>query len=271
MKKTLQYFILPFCVFLSVQTFSQSLDTTIYIQSDILGETRSVTIGLPSGYYNSNKTYGSLYVLDAENKYNICRAAHQFFEISTRIPGSIMVAIANSSKENRNRDLLPPNFGGSDSLFRAFVEKEVMPYIEKNYRVNEDRTLSGHSHGGVFTVMTLLKRPDLFERYIAIDGSFQIINSNLPDSLTMDFTGKSLYICSSDGLYGYGEDISFDMKTNNMIFQNYLKRARNSNTGLRFYAEHIQDDHSHVLITGFQRGYRWVMDWPISEGTLRKQ
>ena len=39
---------------------------------------------------------------------------HQFFEISTSIPGTIMIGIENSSKKNRNRDLLPSNFGGSD-------------------------------------------------------------------------------------------------------------------------------------------------------------
>jgi len=112
-------------------------------------------------------------------------------------------------------------------------------------------------HGGVFAVNTLLQKPALFNKYIAADASFQIINSNLPDSLSIDLTGKSLYICSSDGLYGFGEEISSDMRTNNMIFQNY--RLQNKHTGLRFYAEHIADDHSHTLITGFSRGFRWIM------------
>jgi|GEM_PF-3788774 len=248
-------------------SFSQSSDTTVYLQSEVLGEKRSITIGLPRNYQTSDQAYACLYVLDAEYKYDISRSIHQFFEISTQLPNTIIIGISNSSKESRNRDLLPSNFQGKDSLFRDFVQNEVIPYVEGAYRCNSDRIIFGHSHGGVFAVNTLLQKPALFNKYIAADASFQIINSNLPDSLSIDLTGKSLYICSSDGLYGFGEEISSDMRTNNMIFQNY--RLQNKHTGLRFYAEHIADDHSHTLITGFSRGFRWIMGWPISNETLK--
>lgn len=267
--KITSYFQSVLILLLALPCYSQSIDTTIYIDSQILGEMRSVTIGLPKDYNESNQIYGSVYVLDAEYKYDIHRSIHKFFEISTQLPSTIMVGISNSSKENRIRDLLPSNFQGSDSQFRDFVQKEVIPYVESRYRVNEDRTIFGHSHGGVFTVNTLIQKPELFNKYIAVDASFQIINSNLPDSLTLELSSKSLYICSTDGLYGFGEEISSDMLTNNMIFQNY--RTQNRHTGLRFYSEHIQDDHAHSLITGFHRGYRWVMGWPISKETLRNK
>ncbi|MEM9929056.1 MAG: hypothetical protein AAF840_04520, partial [Bacteroidota bacterium] len=107
----------------------------------------------------------------------------------------------------------------------------------------------------------------VFDGYIAADASFQIINANLPDSLSLDLSNQSMYICSTDGMYGFMEEISKDHYTNNIIFQNY--RFKNRHTGLRFYAEHIEDDQSHALITAFHRGYRWIRDWPISEETLR--
>ncbi len=258
--------VILFLIF-SFHMFSQSLDTTIHIESKNLGEMRSIRIGLPKAYYESDKIYSAIYVLDAEYKYQICRSMHQFFEISTSIPGTIMIGIENSSKKNRNRDLLPSNFGGSDSLFRAYIATEVIPYIESHYRANDDRTIFGHSHGGVFAVNTLIQRREMFKRYIAADASFLIINSNLPDSLVFDLSDKSLYTCSSDGLYGFGEEISSDMLTNNMIFQNYT--VQNRHTDLRFFSEHIQDDHSHSLLTAFHRGYRWIMDWPISKETIK--
>ena len=248
--------------------FGQSLDTTIVIQSKILNEQRTVRIGLPSEYYSSDSDYASVYVLDAEYRFDICRSMHRYFEIATRMPKSIMIGIANLSKETRNRDMLPPNFGGTDSLFRLFITEELIPYVEKHYRVNEERAIAGHSHGGVFTVNTLIHHPHIFSKYVATDPSFQIINSNLPDSLSGDLSNKSMYICSSDGLYGFGIEISSDMLTNNMIFQNY--RVQNRNTGLRFYAEHVQDDHGHSFLTGFHRGMRWAFDWPISKETLKK-
>ena len=268
MKNHLQIFTIFLLAWTSYSCAAQSIDSTFSMYSQILGEMRSITVGLPGNYKTSTASYETIYVLDAEYKYDICRSSHKYFEISTRLPGTIMIGIANSSKENRLRDLLPSNFQGQDSVFRSFIEIELIPFIEKHFRCNSTRTIFGHSHGGVFAVNTLLNNPKMFDKYIAADASFQIVNSNLPDSLTIDLSDKSLYICSTDGLYGFGEEISSDMLTNNMIFQNY--RLQNRDTGLRFFAEHIRDDHSHSLITAFHRGYRWVMDWPISKDTVRK-
>ncbi|NET35822.1 MAG: alpha/beta hydrolase [Cyanothece sp. SIO1E1] len=247
---------------------SQSLDTTLTIHSEILSEERSIRIGLPYGYFESADDYSVLYIMDAEYRYDFCRAAQQYLGISTRIPNSIMIGISNLSRETRNRDLLPSNFGGKDSLFRKFIELELIPFIEKNYRCKRERLLAGHSHGGIFAVNTLLQQPNLFDKYLATDPSFQIINSNLPDTWPADLSQKSLYICSSDGSYGYNEEIASDMYTNNVIFQNH--RVQHAASGLRFHAEHIPDDHGNSFMTAFHRGLRWVNNWPISKATLKQ-
>lgn len=247
----------------------QSLDTLISINSSILGEERRIQIGLPLGYFESDDAFSTLYIMDAEYRYDVCRSIQQYLGISTRIPPTILVGIQNLSRETRNRDMLPPNFGGTDSLFRKFIELEVIPYLEEHYRCRSERIIAGHSHGGVFAVNTLIHQPALFDKYIGTDPAFQIINANLPDSLATDaFAGKSLYINSSDGLYGFGADISTDMFTNNVIFQNF--RMQNEDAGLRFFAEHIEDDHGNSFMTGFHRGLRWIQEWPISKATVRK-
>jgi predicted alpha/beta superfamily hydrolase len=45
----------------------------------------------------------------------------------------------------------------------SFIEKELIPYIEKNYRTTGYRTLSGNSRGGLFVLYSLIERPDLFQ------------------------------------------------------------------------------------------------------------
>lgn len=245
---------------------AQSLDTTLIFHSDILSEDRVIKIGLPSAYFETNDSFSSIYVLDAEYKYDVCRSSQQYLEISTRIPNSVLIGIANLSRDSRNRDLLPSTFDGIDSLFREFIDKELIPFIESTYRANSKRTISGHSHGGVFALSTLLTEPRLFDSYIAIDASFQIVNSMLPDSLTSIHVGKSLYFTSSDGFYGFNEEISSDMITNNVIFNNYL--VKQDVHGFKYYREHIPDDHGNSFITGFHRGLRWVNNWPISIETL---
>ncbi|MEM6319757.1 MAG: alpha/beta hydrolase-fold protein [Bacteroidota bacterium] len=246
----------------------QSLDTTFQMYSKTLSEYRTIKVGLPSNYFNSTESFNSIYTFDAEYKFDIHRASQKYLEISTRIPNSILIGINNISRETRNRDLLPKNFEGHDSLFRDFVLLELIPYIDNHYRTDSIRTMAGHSHGGVFTVVTMIKRPEMFKNYIAIDAAFQIINTVLPDSLDASLNGKSLYYTTSDGLYGFNEEISADMLKHNFIFNYYL--VQNPIASFKVYREHIADDHGNSFITGFHRGIRWVNSWPISLHTVRK-
>ena len=92
----------------------------------------------------------------------------------------IVVGITNT---DRTRDLTPtkatgpnaaqfPTAGGADN-FLKFIETEVIPEIEKRYRVQPYRVLAGHSFGGLFAVHTLITRPELFNSYVAVSPSLQ--------------------------------------------------------------------------------------------------
>jgi uncharacterized protein len=50
--------------------------------------------------------------------------------------------------------------------FLSFIEKELIPSIEKTYRTNGQRILKGQSLSGLFTLYALLTKPTLFEAYI---------------------------------------------------------------------------------------------------------
>jgi predicted alpha/beta superfamily hydrolase len=55
--------------------------------------------------------------------------------------------------------------GAHDYL--AFVERELIPYIEARYRADpQRRALGGHSLGGLFGAYALLTKPELFQHYI---------------------------------------------------------------------------------------------------------
>ena len=92
----------------------------------------------------------------------------------------IVVGITNT---DRTRDLTPtkatgpnaaqfPTAGGADN-FLKFIETEVIPEIEKRYRVQPYRVLAGHSFGGLFAVHALITRPELFNSYVAVSPSLQ--------------------------------------------------------------------------------------------------
>jgi predicted alpha/beta superfamily hydrolase len=102
------------------------------------------------------------------------------------IPRSIVVGIANV---DRRRDLAHPTTieadlkacpttGGSQK-FIEFIEKELQPFVEKQYRVSNMRTLIGQSLGGLFSVEILLKKPGLFDKYIIVSPSLWWDNGSI--------------------------------------------------------------------------------------------
>jgi predicted alpha/beta superfamily hydrolase len=92
-------------------------------------------------------------------------------------------------KMNRTRDYTPayaPDGGygaeyqkvsGGGPKFRSFIASELAPLIERRFRADaHDRTLVGHSYGGLFATYVLLTEPALFKRYIIVSPSLWYAN-----------------------------------------------------------------------------------------------
>ncbi len=142
------------------------------LDSTILAEKRTILVSLPEGYEQSpNQHYQVLYTLDGETHFkHVVGTTTWLNGQSQMLPGTIIVAIKNTS---RYRDFTPTkpkgeqsNAGGAKA-FLNFIAKELIPHIDKTYRTNDTRILSGHSLGGLFTLYAFAQRSDLFQAYIA--------------------------------------------------------------------------------------------------------
>lgn len=155
------------------------------IQSKILNEDREIHMYLPQNYDTSNKKYPVLYVLDGESEFHQITGIVNELSIGGRIQEMIVVGIPNfSPRLHRIRDFgRAPNkllekyasLGLKADNFIAFLEKELIAHINQNFRTDNFRILSGKSLSGNFTVDLMLRKPDLFEAYIA---SSPVIGSN---------------------------------------------------------------------------------------------
>ncbi len=147
------------------------------IESKLLGETRTLRIGLPDGYADSKVPCGVLYLLDGESLFVQAVGALRHVGENDVLP-MIVVGINNTE---RTRDLTPPagetqtadfpSSGGS-AKFRRFIIDEVRPWVDSQYRTGEVRFLAGHSFGGLFTAETLLLEPQSFTGYLVLSPSF---------------------------------------------------------------------------------------------------
>ncbi len=175
---------------------------TRLIESKVLGEDRPYHVHLPSTYKDKTLSpiaYPVLYILDGETHFHSASGTVAYMGGTMQIPETIVVAIPNTT--DRMRDLTPSNVlvdkhgkqddslassGGGDNFLR-FIETELIPVIEANYRTLPHRTLVGHSLGGLITLHALLTKPDLFQNYIAIDSSLwwddELLNKNVEEFL----------------------------------------------------------------------------------------
>jgi len=157
------------------------LGVTDKIQSTVLGESRTLNIYLPDGYSkNTSGKYPVIYLLDgsADEDFIHITGIVQFLTMIQQMPNSIIVGIANV---DRKRDFTYPTTiqddlkkyptTGHSDKFISFLEKELQPYIEKNYRVTQERTLVGQSLGGLVATQILLEKPNLFSNYVIVSPS----------------------------------------------------------------------------------------------------
>jgi len=113
-----------------------------------------VNIHLPADYDASGEKYPVLYLLDVDQDFVFGSAVSDFLSRNFRIPGLIVVGVFLGKVSG-----VPP-------ALIAFLENELFPFIEKNYRVQPCRTLYGHSARSFAALYVLLNRPDLFYGYI---------------------------------------------------------------------------------------------------------
>jgi predicted alpha/beta superfamily hydrolase len=150
------------------------------IKSTVLGEDRVILVRTPAGYEKNKLAYPVLYMTDGDAHIGHTSSTIDFLVRNGRMPEMIVVGITNT---DRTRDLTPakgtgdnadrfPTAGGADK-FLKFIETEVIPEIEKSYRVQPYRVLAGHSFGGLFAVNALITRPELFNSYVAVSPSLQ--------------------------------------------------------------------------------------------------
>jgi predicted alpha/beta superfamily hydrolase len=172
----------------------------------------------------------------------------------------------------RVRDYTPtreehlPQSGGADN-FLSFMKHELFPFIETNYRgENNNRTIMGCSLGGLITLYALFKEPGLFKNYVAASPAFgwdREVIYQFEKKFTDQIPGSRLFMTMGGverGLSGYKKLEQY------MASRNYtnlkMKSSVLENTG-----------HSGTKGEGFSRGLQFVFkrnEMALSPSVLQK-
>ena len=189
-----------------------SIGDRIEFRSVVLSEKRRINVYLPQAYQtNKDKNFPVIYMPDGGIHEDFLHIAGliQIGALNWTMRPFILVGIENT---DRKRDLTGPSdnpkdkaigeLTGGSNKFRQFIRHELMPLISKNYRINSETAIIGESLAGLFVVETLLKDPDLFDSYIAIDPSLWWDNQRLVQTSISDLaknltTPRKLHLAAS--------------------------------------------------------------------------
>jgi predicted alpha/beta superfamily hydrolase len=156
--------------------------------SKIFHNTRMLRVWLPANYgspHNAHRSYPVLYLQDAQNLFDEATSNAGEWHVdetvdhlvgSFKIPPMIVVGI-DYPGQDRSSEYLPysdPHHEQYDVAapkevrgkeYVTFLLTEVMPFIEKKYRVSRGAVntgIGGASYGGVISLYTVLHHPAVF-------------------------------------------------------------------------------------------------------------
>jgi len=237
------------------------------INSHVLNEERTLFINLPDSYNDTTevkKKYPLLILLDGATHFNITSGIVHFLSANrTRnhlMPETIIVAIENV---NRERDFTVtkiktkrPNSMGGGKNFLNFIENELIPYVDKNYRTETYRTLVGHSLGGLLALNAYMDDKSAFDAYIAIDPSIwwsPELTKEKVDAIKPVTFNKKLYIATA------GLKKERYVKNKKRHEQLYRLLQEKAGKGWRAKIDFFENEnHRTVPLTAIDRGLRFL-------------
>jgi predicted alpha/beta superfamily hydrolase len=250
------------------------------IPSKILGQQRKVWIHIPASN-GGNKVkdrghYPVIYLLDGSENFNTVVSITEHMAESSLCPPMIVVGIVHSNRLTElttGTDKELPGVVGNGEKFMAYVEKELIPYIDATYPTTTYKTLIGHSLGGLTVMNTLLHKPALFNSYVSLEASLWWDNQKpVKEAKTIlpaqNYKGKTLFIAIANRMEKGVDTLSVQKDTSGstaLIRSNleFIKDLnKNKKNQLRFKYKYYEDDnHPSVRLIGEYDALRFIFDF----------
>jgi len=176
------------------------------LKSKIFNNSRTIRVLLPPDYSepeNAKRFYPVLYLNDGQDLFDAkdsmftgkeWHVDETVYDLIAKgeIEPIIVVGIDNPGKAMRPNEYLPwediylspPMPDPHGSLYPEFLEKEVIPLVETNFRVSAvrlNRALGGSSYGGLITLYSAIEKPKLFGRLLMESPSFYVSDAKVLD------------------------------------------------------------------------------------------
>jgi predicted alpha/beta superfamily hydrolase len=242
------------------------------LSSELMGKDYQLYMSFPKSYSTKDTiSYPVLYVLDGRIAFPSIKGTKDALDLfgDDEIEDVIIVGIGSGLNtrswaisrtydytisidtiHDRNREKqrdLPEGTvksGGADEFLKC-LKTEIIPFVDKHYKTNTDRGITGHSFGGLFAAWCLIESDGYFTRLGISSPSFwwdneKLLNkavSQLTTNESFDIPATKVFICVGEN---EGHMVSLMEK-----FKSNLETADYENIDLNWQ---IFDGESHLSV-----------------------
>jgi enterochelin esterase-like enzyme len=175
----------------------QQISSQVFQDAGAASNQRDISIYVPRGYDESQSRYPVLYLLHGGWWLNVPNASQVFLGggySGTMSDANVATIADRLIEEQRIPPLIivmpdlsmpwqtPDDFSDDMALAVRFIQSEVAPYIDGNYRTirnRSGRTIAGHSDGGHGATFIGLTLPAMFSRVVAYSETLYAAHRNL--------------------------------------------------------------------------------------------
>jgi predicted alpha/beta superfamily hydrolase len=260
------------------------------IHSHVLNEDRTFFIYNPDvSAANRLPAYPVLYLLDENDMAMVTGMVSYLSAYNEQMPAMIVVGIPGGATTIRDRTpnhSTIDNFGnidespdswlessGGGEKFLQFMQDELMPKIEQEYKAAPFKILAGHSVGGLSSIYCLFAHPDMFDAYIAAspslwwDKGYAISYAKEHAQWPTNARNKFLFVADCPELGPFNRYVD--------SFNDWLDKNKPARLHYR-YLHYAAETHGSTAVKAYYDGLRFIYpNWNIAptdtSATLIKQ
>ncbi|WP_299253443.1 alpha/beta hydrolase-fold protein [uncultured Aquimarina sp.] len=230
------------------------------------------TVSLPPSYENSTtSSYPVIFLLESDYHLHYTSTTVEVMSKEGQIPEMIIVGIPvyDSKKKYFIEDetlseidlKIRDNIRMNDKKFFKFLEKELLPEINKNFRTKKYNLLVGNISDGLLVTEAYLNN-SIFNSYIAINSGFwkedlSTIN-RIDTTLTNAIKKKRFYFSGFDNVKS-AKNTEVDIRNNQEYLYSLLKNKGIPYSNLKFQVFGEESNESISLISLYH-GLRFIFE-----------
>jgi enterochelin esterase-like enzyme len=227
----------------------------VWYNSPTIGTTRRMYVYTPYGYETSTQSYPVLYLLHGgggdEDAWatmgRACQILDNLIEKNLAVPMICVMPNGNPSQEAARTTLLTEkaldrNAPGFANLYINSIVKDIIPYVEKNFRViakPEARAVSGLSMGGAHTLSVTNEFPGVFGYICPLSMGVRDTQTDIDAKLQgVKKAGYKLYWVgcgSEDFVYEMAKSLDSALKRNGLEHTFYVTTGGHTWSNWRIY------------------------------------